>query len=360
MCGFTHATYKRCNHIVLLTDPIHTYLCLKAKLIEMVQGTNEAPAFCHPLSDTENPIATETTIYDYCDQCKAARNANLGSTNDNPTKPLKSTHQITKHTPEPDPYHQHDINTVTSLRTSLTTAEKLLAKKTIRDFNDLLTANKIPHTINPILLQPRDEKFEHLFGPAFRRCSAWLAILEACIAQEVPLHIARDLLCAVEDQMEKFCQRVAYLDQLVKGVQDREVRMTTYNSAWRRKLGDKLFEEGIVYISESICDIEDERAVLGHPDMEDLDDEGLAGKYAAKEVERVEEMERIRREDGKKGRKCGAMGIKLALRQDDFMKPAGIKLAEYPEKFRAKVPERTERSRSWRSCWMRNRLGYFE
>jgi hypothetical protein len=120
---------------------------------------------------------------------------------------------FTHHTTEPGFYYQYDLNTLTSLRGSLTLAEKLLAKKIIRDFKDLLYADKIPQTMNPLLLQPGDEKFTELFGPAFQRCTAWIDILEACIAQKCPSQFYTELLRCVEDQLEIFCQRVKYLKQ---------------------------------------------------------------------------------------------------------------------------------------------------
>jgi hypothetical protein len=120
------------------------------------------------------------------------------------------------------------------------------------------------------------------------------------------------------------------------------VQRLTYNSEERWKSGEELFEEGLKWLAERICESVTALEVLGHPHMEDLDDEGLEGfavGYAATEVEKIEEMERVRWEIGRKRRKCGALASKPAFRQEDFMARAGTKTTKLSEKFRAKVRE---------------------
>jgi hypothetical protein len=75
MCGFTYITYSECAHTVLSTKPDHTSLCSHARLINLVQGVDCAPADCVPTDDTETRIAANYVIFDHCDDCRAVARA---------------------------------------------------------------------------------------------------------------------------------------------------------------------------------------------------------------------------------------------------------------------------------------------
>jgi hypothetical protein len=75
MCGFTYITYSECAHTALSTKPEHTSLCSHARLINLVQGVDCAPADCVPTNDTETRIAANYVIFDHCDDCRAVARA---------------------------------------------------------------------------------------------------------------------------------------------------------------------------------------------------------------------------------------------------------------------------------------------
>jgi hypothetical protein len=76
MCQFTRVRYAMCGtddnpHTTLLTARCNVHPCRAASLINMVQGLEAAPAYCHTLAnDQETRIAVEHTVFGYCDDCK--------------------------------------------------------------------------------------------------------------------------------------------------------------------------------------------------------------------------------------------------------------------------------------------------
>jgi hypothetical protein len=201
MCEFTYITYSECAHTALSTKPEHTSLCSHARLINLLQGVDCAPADCVPTDDTETRIAANYVIFDHCDDCRAVARA---------AKPIKRGElddiiQLYAHAKEEDQgfYDEDETEQLRNLATYL--GEKHIIGLAIVEQLRTLTSNMSalaliadPELRDLLCAGDVDRHFT-----TFKYCSELFPLLGSYIQQGAPNKVFVETFTYLRDKAKK-------------------------------------------------------------------------------------------------------------------------------------------------------------